>query len=106
MQNPVFYGAFLEISWIKPRSVVTNYSECMRSNSAYRALTSHGLKHRALSACAATSWIRSFSSRVHALCIASWCALSQLEFLTMFGSFKRFVLSFSVACLYSSYLEA
>ena len=36
MQNPVFYGAFLAISWIKPRSVVTNYSECMRSNSAYR----------------------------------------------------------------------
>ena len=36
MQNPVFYGAFLAISWIKPRSVVTNYSECMRSNSAYQ----------------------------------------------------------------------
>ena len=36
MQNPVFYEAFLAISWIKPRSVVTNYSECMRSNSVYR----------------------------------------------------------------------
>ena len=36
MQNPVFYGAFLAIIWIKPRSVVTNYSECMRSNGAYR----------------------------------------------------------------------
>ena len=36
MQNPVFYGAFLGISWIKPRAVVTNYSECMRSDSAYR----------------------------------------------------------------------
>ena len=24
------------ISWIKPRSVVTNYSECLRLNSAYR----------------------------------------------------------------------
>ena len=32
MQNPVFYGAFLAISWIKPRSVVTNFIECMRSN--------------------------------------------------------------------------
>ena len=36
MQNPLFYEAFLAISWIKLRSVVTNYSECMRSNSAYR----------------------------------------------------------------------
>ena len=36
MQNPVFYGAFLTISRIKPKSVVTNYSECVRSNSAYR----------------------------------------------------------------------
>ena len=36
MQNPVFYGAFLAISWIKPRSVVTNYSECVWDQMAYR----------------------------------------------------------------------
>ncbi len=33
MQNPVFYGAFLAISWIRPRSAITNYSERMRLNS-------------------------------------------------------------------------
>ena len=54
MQNPVFYGAFLAISWIKPRSVVTNYSECMRSNSAYRD-TYVTRSQRALTACALTA---------------------------------------------------
>ena len=33
MQNPVYYGAFLVISWINARSAVTNYSKCIRSNS-------------------------------------------------------------------------
>ena len=32
----VFYAAFLTISWLKPRSIVTNYSGCIKSNSAYR----------------------------------------------------------------------
>ncbi len=36
MRNSVFYGAFLTISWLKRRSIVKNYSECMGSNSAHR----------------------------------------------------------------------
>ena len=33
MQDPVFYGALLAISLIKPRSVVTNYSRLSQSPS-------------------------------------------------------------------------
>ena len=55
MQNSVFYGAFLAISWINPRLTVTNYRKCMRSNSSRRtAGTSRGLKHRGWSACGHT----------------------------------------------------
>ena len=56
MQNPVFYGAFLAISWVKPRSVVTNYSECMRSNGAYRDayVTRSQTQSLALTACGST----------------------------------------------------
>ena len=31
MQNPVFYWAFIVISWINPRSAITNYTKGMRS---------------------------------------------------------------------------
>ena len=35
-KNPVFYGTFLAIRWINPRSAVANYRKCMRSNGVSR----------------------------------------------------------------------
>ena len=36
MQNPVFHGLFLAIRWINPRSALTNYRKCRRSNRVSR----------------------------------------------------------------------
>ncbi len=66
MQNSVLYRAFLTISWLKPRSIVTNYSERMIYSAYTVTVTSRSLKNRGLSACAVAAifWILScFNSR-------------------------------------------